>query len=394
MNVGHLPEPELEFGTGNHVDIRFGITSHGPLDVDRQDLRSIRVGIVGTAEGIEHLHTWLDSCSRGIEAKSSRQPNLFGPFPGFHQGVSFRSDLVVEAKNCRAIPSQQFKDLADRASHNTLAAGASELFCNELSILQEAHRTDVVICALPMEILRDMIRGYRSQDRAGSEDLNFRRLLKARAMQSISSPIQLVLPTTYRPEYRKELPAESRKAIRLQDEATRAWNIHTALYYKAGGTPWRIRTESDAFSVCYVGVSFFVGEGDELHTSVAQVFNERGDGLIIRGGLAKVSKEDRQPHLEAQGAFELLDASLTRYRQEHKTAPARVVLHKTSRFSPQEQDGFESACAEHRIDDIDLVWIRRSNTRLFRDGRYPPLRGTFLRAEDRCVLHTRGRVDF
>ncbi|WP_327007975.1 hypothetical protein OHA72_12265 [Dactylosporangium sp. NBC_01737] len=36
-----------------------------------------------------------------------------------------------------------------------------------------------------------------------------------------------------------------------------------------------------------------------LETSVAQVFNQRGDGVIVRGAPATVSRHDRQPHLGA-----------------------------------------------------------------------------------------------
>lgn len=48
---------------------------------------------------------------------------------------------------------------------------------------------------------------------------------------------------------------------------------------------------------CYVGVSFYrTPDGEELHTAVAQVFNERGDGVVVRGGTAKISKTERRPH--------------------------------------------------------------------------------------------------
>ncbi len=29
-----IDEPELEFGTGKHIDIRYGLRNHGPLDMD------------------------------------------------------------------------------------------------------------------------------------------------------------------------------------------------------------------------------------------------------------------------------------------------------------------------------------------------------------------------
>jgi hypothetical protein len=64
-------------------------------------------------------------------------------------------------------------------------------------------------------------------------------MLKAQAMRH-QKPIQLVLPMTYDPTKKlKPRPSANAKenARRLQDEATRAWNIHTALYYKANGTP-------------------------------------------------------------------------------------------------------------------------------------------------------------
>jgi hypothetical protein len=54
---------------------------------------------------------------------------------------------------------------------------------------------------------------------------------------------------------------------------------------------------------CYVGVSFFKSrDGTKLETRIAQVFNERGDGVIVRGAAATQSKEDRQTHLSRQDA--------------------------------------------------------------------------------------------
>jgi hypothetical protein len=41
----------------------------------------------------------------------------------------------------------------------------------------------------------------------------------------------------------------------VQDPATRAWNFHTALYYKAGGIPWRLIRDADS-ETCFIGASF------------------------------------------------------------------------------------------------------------------------------------------
>ena len=47
------------------------------------------------------------------------------------------------------------------------------------------------------------------------------------------------------------------------------------------------------------------------------------------------------------------------------------------------------------MDSADFLSLGRSFTRLFRDGGYPPLRGTFLTLDRRThALYTRGSVDF
>ena len=82
-----------------------------------------------------------------------------------------------------------------------------------------------------------------------------------------------------------------------------AWNFHTALYYKAGGVPWRLAKQPAALMTCYVGVSFYKSVGGErLMTSVAQIFDERGEGLIVQGGSASFDKDDRSPHLSSKDA--------------------------------------------------------------------------------------------
>ena len=165
----------------------------------------------------------------------------------------------------------------------------------------------------------------------------------------------------------------------LQDEATRAWNLHTALYYKAGGTPWRLKDDPAKLQTCFVGVGFFrTLDRERISTAMAQVFNERGKGVVVRGGPATIAKDDRQPHLDADGAYQLMILALHKYEDEHFTRPARVVVHKTSAHSPAEIDGFRKAVDEYRVHSCELLSMDRSFVRLFRNAEYPPLRGTFL----------------
>ena len=114
-------------------------------------------------------------------------------------------------------------------------------------------------------------------------------------------------------------------------------------------------------------------DGEELHTAVAQVFNERGDGVVVRGGTAKISKADRKPHLTETDARKLLSDALAEYRRTHSHQPARIVLHKTSQFSATEVSGFQGAADDRDIDYLELIRIqRRGAPRLFRTGQLLP----------------------
>jgi hypothetical protein len=132
-----------------------------------------------------------------------------------------------------------------------------------------------------------------------------------------------------------------------------------------------------------------------LLTSIAQVFNERGLGVIVRGAEAARSKDDRQIHMAQDAAHDLIRDALQTYRREHRNLPARVVVHKTSVFNVAEKDGVEAALREASVEQYDLVSFGPSLTRLFRSGYYPPLRGTFFDLDSsRGSLYARGSVEF
>lgn len=130
-----------------------------------------------------------------------------------------------------------------------------------------------------------------------------------------------------------------------------------------------------------------------MRTSLAQIFDELGNGLILRGTPIEIDKNDRVPRLSAEQAHDLLIAALNEYRVALRTFPARVVIHKSSNFTEEEIDGLEAAAREMKIDAVDFVTVMDSKLRLFRDGNYPPFRGTFAPLdEQRHLLYTRGSV--
>ena len=91
----------------------------------------------------------------------------------------------------------------------------------------------------------------------------------------------------------------------------------------------------------------------------------------------------------------LIGTALSAYRTEHRTSPARVLVHKTSTFDQAETSGCLATVDGAQIDTLELLTLRSSQTRLFRRAVYPPLRGTFVTLDsDTHLLYTRGSVDF
>ena len=398
-----LDEPELEFGAGGrHIDPRFGVATYGPVDAGLDGAPSrIRIGIVGPQAAVEGVRSWLHRAREPINAKTPRYPgqsHLFPSFPGFSPETSFRCVLALDERNMRSIPKSSVAELTKADAANAVRV-AVDAYLAQIRWLAESGTCDVIVCARPPELdifePDDQTPRQRRSRRDGPPPIkpDFHDQLKAAALP-LAPPLQVIRPETWDDAYK---PPKGTPTRRVQDPATRAWNLHTALYLKAGGAPWRlIRSFSDAAS-CFLGVSFFrSADNTEIHTSVAQIFNERGEGVVVRGGPAAITKADRQPHLAEQPAMSLLSDSLAAYRQEHGNLPARLVIHKTSRFTESEKAGFAAAAEAHLIGELELVWVaHRDSARLFRFGQHPPLRGTLLEvAHDRHVLYTKGSVDF
>jgi hypothetical protein len=411
MTVSLLPEPELQFAnTGHHVDIRFGIRNHGPLALsDRLAPTEIRVGLIGTPETIQGVKDWLEHCRTGLPARLSKKPNLFPAFPGFSKDSCFACDIVITDRLERAINPRQFNDLIKNKPRDEAARQAVDWFIAECQFLQDKAPVDVFVCAPPAEFMEFLDARLiekapdeeeaEPEDAEGDEDapsgVDFHDLLKARGL-ALRKPIQMARPATYDENAKPTMRGGEKR--RVQDPATRAWNFHTAIYYKAGGIPWRL--VRDASSDCFIGVSFYRSlDAKSMQTSVAQVFNERGEGVILRGGdaepISKDPKEDRQPHLSEDNMRSLIKDVLEAYRSEHKHAPPRVVIHKTSSFNKAERDGCHAALDELQIDGRDLVVVSRSFTRLFRVGQYPPLRGTYAELDSKHhLIYTKGSTEF
>lgn len=399
MSITHqlLDEPELEFGDGGrHIDPRLGLLKNGPLQPILGD--KISMGVIGTAETVEGFERWMNRLISGIPGKSEKQPNLFPPFPGLGNDNPFRCPFEVSPTARRVLPARDIGQLVAIKKHSEAVEESAELFFDQASaMLESSDKPDVIVAALPFDLIMRVVND--AAEHAGDEDsdddersVDFRDLLKAKALH-LQKPTQIVWPTLWDDHAR--IPRKLKQTVRkVQDPATRAWNLLNAIFYKAGRAPWRLPRPEDQLRTSYVGIGFYRDvSGQRLRTGTAQMFDERGKGLILRGGRARIDKGEKHPYLDRADAYDLLRRSLKAFFDQHRHYPARVVILKTSRFERGEAEGFQEALAEANVAYSDLVWVSESSPiTMYREGDYPPLRGTMIGLGRDAALFTRGSV--
>lgn len=412
-SISFIEEPDLQFGTDNFICPKFGVEKYLPYDINAVRPERVKTGIIGKASTIPDFISWLRTCEDFIPGKKSKvrqNLNLFPSFPGFNTKVAFKSELVYDESFIRNIVNSKFDELNDKSNIQKKEL-ICDLYFQEIKYLAQNKRPDVIICLLPEDDIplqdEDEIEVEEEEENANevseAEDedeveeveeveegrynndweFDLRRMLKAKSME-YKIPIQIIRDRIVKP------------SSSMQDKATIAWNLFTALYYKAFGTPWAMIRNEKLPPSCYAGISFYRSRDKKtIQTSIAQIFNEYGKGVILRGSEVEIKKEDRQPHLTDNQAFEILNQALKEYKASLDVFPARLVLHKTSNFTEEEINGFNKVLIENKISKADYVSILKSNIKLYRNALYPPRRGTLLSLTDKHhIFYTRGTVEY
>ena len=111
-------------------------------------------------------------------------------------------------------------------------------------------------------------------------EVNFHNQLKARLLES-KALTQIIRESTIAPEDfpdRFDRPARNMHTM----QASVAWNISTAVFYKCGGRPWKISGIREG--VCYIGIVFKqLPNNSDLRNAccAAQMFLDSGDGVVF-----------------------------------------------------------------------------------------------------------------
>jgi hypothetical protein len=335
---------------------------------------------------------WLTRFSHFIPAKQQgKQKGLFRSFPGFNSDWGFCAKLIYDTQYERVLSPNGINKILKSENFEETVSKAVDLFVENVKFLSDLRKCDVIICIVPKSFEETVVMDKNNEDPVETTveddevkplEVNFRRTLKARVMP-YNTPIQIV---------REYILHDNSKT---QDPATKAWNICTALYYKGLQTiAWKMDIDINKPKVCFVGIGFYRSrDKTTIQTSLAQIFNENGNGVILRGSPVSIDKDDKKPHLSLEQSHLLLKRALEKYKFSIGTMPARLVLHKTSKFSKEELDGFIKAMEEFNITEYDIATIMETELRFFRNGLYPPVRGTlFSLSDERHILYTRGSV--
>jgi hypothetical protein len=414
IKIECLREPNLLFGGDEPgVEPRRVMAKAGAADSTAP--KEICIGLVGPSAEVQLARRWLPRLNRVAIARE-KNARRYRDWPGAQK--AFGASFTVEERFVRPLDQERLTLALNRPSDSDRFDELLDLFDAKIQGLFGDVRPECIIVCLPDEAadLRisdprlsigerealERLQREEEQDqlslfqptpeelkaaeelRTQAEDLLFRtfyRALKARIMTHQNPvPVQVMRRDTFvRPD------GEG------QSHATRAWNLATSLYYKAGHEPWRPAELPN--NTCFIGISFHHlkrREGDVVYASVAQAFSNEIEPFALKGStLPHDQRRDHQPYLNEMQSKDLINDVLDKYESLTGVLPSRVVVHKTSIYQPEEATGFRGA-AEARVPVCDLVWMRSTSFRLIRKGTQEPWRGTLCTIGDESYLFTSG----
>jgi hypothetical protein len=302
-------EPILEFGDGGqHCDPRQGMREFGPLQPRFGDV--VRVGVIGTEDTVGGFTEFLAETARGIESGNKQLINLNPDFPGLGNQNPFRCIFEVPDGATATLSRRQVNEIKEIGRHDQAVRHAVELIVSQLSALTESSaKPDVIVLALPVPLIEKLVNAKSEEQLEGTEEeddgddtLNFRDLLKAKTLH-LDVPTQIVWPDTWDDAAKIPRKVKRESNRQTQVKATRAWNLLNALFYKAGKVPWRLLPDKAEYRSSFLGIGFYRDlDGQQLWTSTAQMFDERGRGLILRGARAQTETRKGSTRLSRSSA--------------------------------------------------------------------------------------------
>lgn len=427
LQAKHFEETPLYFRNGAmDIDPKRGLSVHGPVDA-QENVQTIRIGVISDSKGIQDITSCFEYLNNNPVKNTGEQPFTTLTFPGFVE--AFHSRLILSKTFNEKLLSKEISDLVHIHNPNLRIKRVAKLYAKKASsICDRVVVPDVIICHKPAIIEKTCnerrSQGLTKEEREEAQEIR-RKVETHRILAPLDQDTKNFIEMTIRADFRRILKSASIKigvplqilkqstlealnyAMRIhtipslkhgkQDSSTIAWNLAVALYYKANHFPWRVGNLSSGS--CYIGISFYYDQTTHernMFASLAQIFTETGEGMVVRGdSFHWDTRKKGQPHLTKNSAQSLLQSALNLYKKHHDDQyPNRVVIHKSSRYTRNEVQGFLSASEE--VPRYDYVALSDGRGAFYyRNGEHPVLRGTFIQIPGRsCLIYTRGYVPY
>jgi hypothetical protein len=421
-----INEPKLLFRFGQEIeDPRDGLMLFGPLDEGKP--YGIRAGVIGTPEGIVRFTNWVEKITKPVqdivESKQSKEARPL--FLGFE--TIFRTPwmpkptvqlqvLMDDILGCVYLDDQYqrvYKTVDLYASKIIKAVNEDDVqvdiwfvmvpdevyqYCRPKSFVERdlrIHSTSTMTLRRAKTLKKQM--SFLTEDQTEKTqpyyyELNFHNQLKARLLQS-KALTQIIRESTIAPEdFPDKFDRPARNMHTMQ--ASVAWNISTAVFYKCGGRPWKISGIREG--VCYVGIVFkqMPNNSDARNACcAAQMFLDSGDGVVFKGNVGPwYNPVEGDYHLDKLSARLLVQQAVDSYKDKVGKPPTELFLHGRVEFDDDEWSGFQQAVEQ----ETNLVGIRirqSSDIKLFRKAKLPVMRGTVYKYSRRkAYLWTKGYV--
>jgi hypothetical protein len=373
-----IPEPQLVFanrsGTGSARDphpVR-GVLTNRPFDypLTTQGFgNEIRVGVVCPKAETKLAQTFLANAERNIQP-SQQESDYLPPFPGFKN--AFGLDFAVaepDGRGWMVCPEPTGAD--DRA--NAVEVGRD--INKAIEALQASYSPNVVLIFFPERWAR--YRGFNTE----SERFDVHDYVKA-------SSVQKGIGTQFLDQ--------STVSDTLQCRVW--WWLSLAFYAKSMRTPWLLDDLDRDSAYVGLGMSYDPNQerGKKVVMGCSHIYSSRGEGLQYR--LSQVENPvffGKNPYLSRDDARRVGEQIRELFFESRSVLPKRVVIHKRTRFTKDEQQGLKEGLSgvsqvemlEIVIDDA-LRYIASSvdSRGILHEDNYPVSRGSVVRIDDFTAL--------
>jgi hypothetical protein len=417
-----ISEPTLRFGHQQGMeDPRDGLTLFSPFD--EGNVYGIRAGVIGTMEGIRRYRDWVARLQFPIiDLDDAGKPQMNRPFfPGFEEAFKIpwrpkpikeivipdgelekhlylddsykRVFETVEVYSERILKAKREDDAAVDIWFVIIPEDVYKL-CRPKSVVASSQRVEAEGRMKPhsAQKLRNNPTFFEDMNQDAipyQYEVHFHNQIKARLLKE-RVLTQIIRETTIAPdEFKNRFGGRLRN---VDDPSSIAWNLSTAVFYKAGGRPWKLNEIREG--VCYIGLVFKRDERNPDPSEAccaAQMFLDSGDGVVFRGAVGPWRTSSRGDyHLSFDAAKQLVGMAIDAYKDHFNEPPRELFLHGRVKFESDEWSGFKSAIDER----TKLVGVRirkEGGLKLYTKGRHAVLRGLArVRDEWGAYLWTKG----